>query len=102
MGFARLHQVVGCSSSSVYSAFVDEEQAQWGTNGQNITVVLCYVVLRQRFNFQVCTRVSLSALKYNTDDVRSWQSNLIWHQRGDRSANLVVRLGFAFGSKQDE
>lgn len=89
MGFARLHQVVGCSSSTVYSAFVDEEQAQWGTNGQNITVVLC-------------TRVSLSALKYNTDDVRSWQSNLIWHQRGDRSANLVVRLGFAFGSKQDE
>lgn len=30
------------------------------------------------------------------------QTNLVWHQRGDRSANLMVRLGFAFGSKQDE
>lgn len=94
LGFARLHQVVRCSSSTVYSAFVDREQAQWGTNVLNVTVVL-----HQRFNFHVCTIVSLSALKYNTDDV---QSNLIWHQRGDRSANLVVRLGFAFGSKQDE
>ena len=30
------------------------------------------------------------------------QPDLVWHQRGDRSANLMVRLGFAFGSKQDE
>lgn len=30
------------------------------------------------------------------------QTDLVWHQRGDRSANLMVRLGFAFGSKQDE
>lgn len=29
-------------------------------------------------------------------------ADLIWHQRGDGSANLMIRLGLAFGPKQDE
>lgn len=38
----------------------------------------------------------------DTDVACEWNLDLVRHERGDGSADLMVRLGFAFGSKQDE